>query len=308
MMYGLESDVLNGLKETTGVAEIFPGIAGDNYLSGLAISEIKSNYSRCINLMNPYGMKVYSILEDIFYAEKNNDVKDMVDMHPVLKVYFQLKHSALQAADGRVNQLVFFYGDDDGKSSYASFLTNFSDASTWSIEKNNNWITVKSKKLYPVTIYANIPHTEPGEDIKAQDSLLAFLVDERIEYQILIHRGHSYHLPTTLKYVTPAVQLAILGSCGGYKSIFQLLEKNPEIQVISTKQVGSKFVNEPLLKLINEQLLNKKDLDWPLIWSRLNIQFKNNKQLYDYFQEYIPAYKNIALLVAALFAKEGIYG
>ena len=35
-------------------------------------------------------------------------------------------------------------------------------------------------------------------------------------------------------------------------------------------------------------------------------QFKPNKQLYDYFKEYVPPYKNIALLVTSLYNKAGI--
>jgi hypothetical protein len=108
-------------------------------------------------------------------------------------------------------------------------------------------------------------------------------------------------LANSIKSVNEATRLAILGSCGGYREIFQVLENSLAAQVISTKQVGSKQVNEPLLKLINDRLLNKKDLDWAEIWGQLDKQLKSNKLAYDYFQEYVPPYKNIALLVATLY-------
>ena len=49
------------------------------------------------------------------------------------------------------------------------------------------------------------------------------------------------------------------------------------------------------------KLLNKQDLVWSDIWAALDKQLKGNKLAYDYFQEYVPPYKNIALLVATLY-------
>ena len=79
------------------------------------------------------------------------------------------------------------------------------------------------------------------------------------------------------------------------------MDKSPAAQVISTKQIGSQKVNEPIIKIINDKLLNKKDLDWADIWNQVDNQLKSNKLAYDYFQEYVPPYKNIALLVATLY-------
>ena len=181
-------------------------------------------------------------------------------------------------------------------------MNNFSDGSQWSIEKTANWVTIKSKKLYPLAIYANSPlNNDEGLDVKAQLALIEYLKSNKITPHIIIHRGHSYHLSNSIKYVTEATRLAILGSCGGYKEIFDLLENSPAAQVISTKQIGSQQVNEPLIKLINDKLLNQKDLDWNDIWSQLDKQLKSQKLAYDYFREYVPPFKNIALLVATLY-------
>lgn len=307
MMNGLESNVVTGLEETINVAETFPGIVHDDYLSALTILEIKNNYTRCKNIPDPFGMKVYSLLEEIYHAVKNDDLINIDQLNPALKVYFKLKHSSLSTGKASINQLVLFYGDEDGRSSYASFLSNFTDGSTWSIEKNSLWVTIRSKNHFPISIYANLPLTDEGEaDIKAQDSLINYLSGRQIESNILIHRGHSYHLPNSINHVTSSVRLAILGSCGGYSEIFELLKKSPEVQIISSKQVGSKLVNEPLLKLLNDQLLQEKDLVWADIWKQLDRQFEDNKQIFDYFKEYVPPYKNISLLVAALFTQAGI--
>ena len=307
LMLGLEEHDNTGTEETINVAETFPGIVKDDNLFTLTYQEIKNNYARCQSIPNPYGMKVYTILTEIFNAVKSDEWNSKKDLPPALAVYFKIPHSALVEKNGKITQLVLFYGDEDGKSSFSSFLSNFSDASLWSIEKNQSWVTIKSKKLFPVEVYANLPlNNDEDLDTKAQKSLIAFLKKEQIEPHILIHRGHSYHLGSSINYVTPATRLAVLGSCGGYREIFDLLAKSSKAQVISTKQIGSMQVNEPVLKLINEKLLNGKDLDWAELWVQLDKQFKSNKQVYDYFQEYVPPYKNIALLVATLFDQSGI--
>jgi len=309
MMNNLEANISNGLEETISIAETFPGIINDPYLASLITREINNNYTRCRNIPNAYGMKIYLLLEDIYVAVKNSDVTDgsAARLNPALATYFKIKHNSLYADKGTINQLVLFYGDEDGRSSYASFMSNFSDASKWTIEKNKLWTNIRSKSRYPVSIYANLPLSEDNsEDVKAQKELVNYLSGQRIESHIIIHRGHSYHLPNSLNYVTPSVKLAILGSCGGYNEIFDLLKKSPEAQVISTKQVGSKLVNEPLLKLLNEDMLNQKDLDWAVIWKQLGTQLKGNKTSYEYFQEYVPPYKNISLLTSALYAQSGI--
>src|SRR6185369_7729394 len=130
-------------------------------------------------------------------------------------------------------------------------------------EKNASWVTIKSKKGAPITVYANLPlSNEDGLDIKAQEALAAYMKEQGVTPHILIHRGHSYHLLNSIKYATPDTKLAILGSCGGYKEIFEILNRSKDVQVISTKQIGSMQVNEPILKLMNERLLAQKDIDW----------------------------------------------
>jgi hypothetical protein len=307
VMNGLEERSSDGLEQTINIAETFPGIVTDNGLFAITTKEIKSNITRCRIKLNPYGIKVYQILLDILNVVKNEKEDNRTAIPKDLQAYFKIPHLALREKNGNITQEVLFYGDDDGKSSFSSFLTNFSDAEKWSIEKNEFWATIRSRKSYPVVIYANLPlGDDDGRDTHAQDTLNNFLAKEGILPHILIHRGHSYHLPTTINHVTPESKLTILGSCGGYHEIFEIIEKCKDAQIISTKQIGSLQVNEPILKAINERLINEKDLDWSEIWNSLDKQFKPKQIAYDYFQEYVPPYKNISLLVAALYTQQGM--
>jgi len=307
LMAGLEKYEDLSLKETINVAETFPGIVQDRYLDSLTTEAIKQNYERCDNLPNTFGMDIYTVLSDIYAVVRKSAYNHLKKTIPELDVYFKVQHSSLSDESGRINQMALFYGDEDGKSSYASFMTSFTDPKKWVVEKKEKWICIRSKTGYPVTLYANLPLTEDNdEDKAAQEALFNYLESEQIKPAILIHRGHSYHLANSLKYVIPETRLAILGSCGGYNEIYGLLQKSPGAQVISSKQVGSRIVNEPIIKLMNNLLLAQKDLDWTAMWKVLQGEFKSNKQAYDYFVEYVPPYKNISLLVAALFTQRGM--
>lgn len=302
MLQGLENSDKYDIGEIINAAEAFPGIVSDEGLAQLTLNEINSNYTRWTAAANKNGIRVYSVLTDLFNLVKGNETGVMSEIPQAAAPYYRVSHNSLRGKDGRINQVVVFFGDEDGKSSYASFLSNYSDASQWTIEKNSNWVKISSKKLYPMSIYANLPlDNDLGKDLLAQDSLLRYLKRNQVEPHVLILRGHSYHLINSFKFFSPSIRLAILGSCGGYREITEILRYSPHVQVISTKQIGSKQVNEPMLKYINTMLLNEKELAWSTMWDQLESQFVSKKQAYEYFREYIPPYKNIPLLVTALF-------
>src|SRR5207344_193380 len=161
------------------------------------------------------------------------------------------------------------------------------DASKWKIARNENWISIRSVSDQPVVIYANLPLDAKKElDLKAQDSLFVFLEQESIEPVVLVHRGHSYHLDNTLKRLTPSVRLAILGSCGGANSAISIASINPDAQLIVSKKTGSRSINDPVINVINETLLNKEDLFWPIIWEKLSARFSNDEFTRNLFSEY----------------------
>jgi hypothetical protein len=238
-------------------------------------------------------------------AVKASETGEKKNVDERLSAYLRLPFKSLQDQNGHVNELVLFYGDEDGISSYQSFLTSFTDTELWKIEKNASWITISSKKLNPVNIYANLPLSNDEElDKKAQDTLVKFLRQQAIHPHVIIHRGHSYHLQGSVQHIDSAVFLAILGSCGGYNEIFEVQRRSHEAQVISTKQVGSKMVNEPMIRMINDYFLHQKDIVWTELWEQLDKSFKNNAKAKTLFQDYVPPNKNIGLQVARIYNEE----
>jgi hypothetical protein len=299
-IYGIETDINSGLEKAMDIADSFTGLDAAPGISEMIQKELQANLDRCRSARLYFGIRLYSILLQVFDLVQQKD--SFNKLQASLGNYEILERNALQNKNGEIIELVLFYGDVDGVSSFNNFQKLFTDAGKWKISKNENWITIRSLSDQPIIIYANIPlDTKEEKDIKAQDSLIIFLQQESVEPVVLIHRGHSYHLDNTLKRLTPSVRLAILGSCGGSNSAISIATINPDAQIIVSKKTGSKSINDPIIDVINETLLDKKDLSWPEIWEKLGTRFKKDEFTLNLFNEYIPPGKNVSLFVLKLF-------
>ena len=297
---GIESDTNSGLARAMDIADSFTGLDSAIVISEMIRQELHANLNRCQSGKLYFGVRLYSILLQVFdlVKQKNSFNK----LWATLGNYEMLERKALQNKNGEIIQLVLFYGDDDGLASFNNFQKLFADTSKWRMAKNENWITIRSRTDQPIIIYANMPlDAKEGMDLRAQDSLFIFLQQQSIEPVVLIHRGHSYHVDKTLKRLTPSVRLAILGSCGGSNSAISIASINPDAQLIVSKKTGSKSINDPIIDVINGTLLNKEDISWPGIWEKLATRFSKDEFTRNLFNEYIPPGKNVSLFVLKLF-------
>ena len=297
---GIENDTNSGLEKAMDIADSFTGLDSAFVIRDMIQKELQSNLSRCQNDQLYFGIRIYGILLQVFDLVKQKN--SLNKLWTTLGNYDMLERKTLQNKNGEIVQVVLFYGDDDGIGSFNNFQKMFTDTNKWKISRNENWATIRSVSDQPIVIYANLPLDAKEElDLKAQDSLFIFLKQESIEPVVLIHRGHSYHLDNTLKRLTPSVRLAILGSCGGSNSAISIASINPDAQLIVSKKTGSKSVNDPVINVINETLLNKEDLLWPIIWEKLSARFSKDEFTRNLFTEYIPPGKNVSLFVLKLF-------
>jgi hypothetical protein len=297
---GVESDTNTGLEKAMDIADSFTGLDSAIAISEMIHKELQSNLNRCQSGQLYFGERLYGILLQVFDLIKQKN--SLNKLWATLGNYEMLERKALQNKNGEIIQVVLFYGDDDGVSSFNNFQNLFTDTSKWQISRNANWITIHSLSNQPIIIYANMPLDGKEErDLKAQDSLFIFLKQQSIEPAVLVHRGHSYHLGNTLKRLTLSVKLAILGSCGGSNSAISIATINPDAQIIVSKKTGSKSINDPIINVINETLLNKENLLWPAIWEKLAAQFSKDEFTLNLFNEYIPPGKNVSLFVLKLF-------
>jgi hypothetical protein len=291
------SDEDEAVANATDVADAFISLSKDPLFNSYVKQELEDGLKNSKRNDRYQSQRLYSILKRVYDLTTDDQSANNLSAN-----YKRLSFSSLKDKNGTISELVLFYGDEDGKSSYNSFMNLFKDKSQWDVNVNDSWATISSLQGQPIKIYANLPlKTEDEKDLVAQEELADYLKQQSIEPSILIHRGHSYHLPNTLKYLNTSVKLAILGSCGGYKNMKKIMELNPDVHIIASKQVGSMAVNDPLLRHLNNELLESKSLDWVDFWNELNETFKNDANVSKLFEEYIPPYKNVSSYVIRLY-------
>ncbi len=297
---GIEKDPATGLEKAMDIGDSFAGLDSSTQFIDLVERELKYNLNRSKTNQHFLGMRLYSILLQVFDLVKQGE--GFKKLWSVLGNYEQLEWDALKNSKGEIDQLVLFYGDEDGISSFNNFMKTYNDSKKWKIIRTPNWVSIQAVSQSPVNIYANIPLNPKEElDLRAQDSLIAYLRNQGSVPTILVHRGHSYHLDKTLKRLSPSIRLAVLGSCGSYNKGISIASINPDVQVIGSRKTGAKSINDPIIETINENLLNSQDLYWPEIWKKLRTRFAKDESTLALFNEYFPPHESLSLFVLKLF-------
>lgn len=294
-----------GLEEAVDVADSYSSIMDkDPALARFILDEVKWNYERNVANNNKRGIVIYNLLKVLFESADTASRTDLSRQLGIASVYKQ-DYESLADEQGRIIQQVFFYGDEDrdGQLSYESFMSMFRGRSEWKVQTNEHWATITSAKGKSVWIFANRPLLgDDDPDARAQARLNDYLIEKDLKPTIVIHRGHSYHLPYTLKQLAPSAKIVVLGSCGGYNNLNEVLTICEDAQIISSKQIGTKAVNEPILQAINNTLVAGRDIDWITIWRNLSSRFTNNASR-EKFDDYIPPYKNLGAIFIRAYRK-----
>ncbi len=292
------------LEDAVDVADSYGSITNPELQKSM-LENVKNNEQRCIKENNEHGRKIYNLLKMIFLSadDKNGvDLSKEIGIPPVYTVSYQY----LADDTGRIIEQVFFYGDKDGKESFNSYLTSF-PKNEWQVTQKNEWIEIKSLKGKPIWIYANRPlDNETDKDADAQKDLIDYMDGIGVKPAIVIHRGHSYHLPYTIQQLPENAKIIMLGSCGGYKNLKQILSYAPEAHIISTKQTGAKNVNKPIIEALDNTLRSGNNIDWREMWSGLENTFsKAPRELRETFEDYIPPQKNLGALFIKAYSRSG---
>ncbi len=288
-------------EEAVDVADSYSSIFEKNPdLAQFVLNEVKWNYKRNMVNNDKRGTIIYNLLETLF---ESADTTNKVDLSAKLGIppVYTINYDSLVDDSGRVVQQVFFYGDEDkdGQRSYADFMALFQKKSEWKITENptKEWVTITSVKGKPILIFANKPlYGEDDPDDKAQHHLDDYLFDNKLKPTIYIHRGHSYHVRYTLKQIEASAKIVLLGSCGGYNNLSEVLTISSDAHIISSKQVGTKTVNEPIVQAIDNSLLEGKNIDWINMWKDLGTRFQKDPVAKERFDDYIPPYKNLGVI------------
>ena len=292
------------LEDAVDVADSYGSITNPELQKSM-LQNVEANEQRCIKDNNEHGKKIYYLLKMIFLSadEKNGiDLSKEIGIPPV----YTVSYNYLADDSGRIIEQVFFYGDKDGKMSYNSYLTSFPHKD-WQITQKKEWTEIKSIKGKPVWIFANLPlDNATDKDANAQKDLIDYLDDLGLMPSIVIHRGHSYHLPYTIQQLPENAKIIMLGSCGGYQNLKKILKEAPEANIISTKQTGAMDVNKPIIDALDNTLRNGDNIDWRKMWGGLTNYFsKAPRELRETFEDYIPPQKNLGALFIKAYSRGG---
>ncbi|HEY6900421.1 MAG TPA: hypothetical protein VI233_07255 [Puia sp.] len=297
-------------EQAVDVADSYSSIVEKNpTLARFILDEVKWNYDKNVADGNKKGTVIYSLLQTLF---ESADTTKKIDLSAKLGIppVYTVDHSSLTDDSGRVIQQVFFYGDKDkdGQNSYADFMSLFRPKKNakpeWKITENPQWTTITSIRGKPVMIFANKPLLgEDDPDAKAQKALGDYLYDRHLKPTIVIHRGHSYHVKYTIEQMAPTARIVVLGSCGGYNNLSEVLKISEDAHIISSKQVGTKTVNEPILQAMNNTLIAGKNIEWLPMWRDLDASFKKDPVAKERFDDYIPPYKNLGAIFIKSYRK-----
>ena len=293
---GLEKS--STLEDAVDVADSYAGI-NDKAMNDLILNQVQYNLQQAKRSGNKKAADIYTILNTLFLSMDSSNHIDVSATLGIPPVYFMPNKTMLDDS-GRIIIQQFFYGDKDGKGIFNSFLNSFSNAN-WRITYAPKWAVVSSTKGVPVKIYSNKPLDEEKDlDADAQEALNQYLYDNDLNPSMVIHRGHSYYLRSTLDQLAESSQLVLLGSCGGYQSLNQVLQTCPTAQIISSRQTGSGTINGPMINIIVEQLRQGKDLNWPVLWKTIGKVVSHK----EYFDDYVPPYKNLGAVFIMAYKKE----
>jgi hypothetical protein len=292
-------DRSGSLEDAVDVANSYASIE-DSLLRKLILNQVQLNLQQAKRTANKKATDIYNILYKLFLSL---DAPDKIDIAATLGIppaFFMPLKNLQDTASGKIVVQQFFYGDKDGQTVFNGFIGSVSNAN-WKITSNDQWITVSSTKGTPVVIYANKPLDETKNlDAEAQSKLDQYLFDNNINPSIIIHRGHSYWLPSTIDQLVPSAKVVLLGSCGAYQSLDQILKICPTAQIVASKQTGSGLVNHPMIYTILETLRQGKDLNWPQLWAGLSKTLGKN----ELFDDYVPPHKNLGALFLMAYAKK----
>ncbi len=187
---------------------------------------------------------------------------------------------------------IYFYDDDDGAVSFKDFVKTFED-SLWLIEDHKLYVKIISLNRKFVDIYANKPKAE----YEGQAYLENYFDSLDIVPDVLVHRGHSYYAYKTIEKTKPETKIFVLGSCGGYHNLSNIIDKSPEVSIISSKQIGVHMVNNPILRALADNIASGKDINWQQLWDKIDRRLKGSiPEIYDKWLDYIPPHKNLGAI------------
>ena len=296
-------DKTGNLEDAVDVADAYSSIS-DKQLQRTVLSYVIENEEKSKEENNERGEVIYGLLKSIFLSADTTNKIDLTSALGIPSIY-EVANKDMRDESGKIIQQVFWYGDEDGKTYFPGFINSFSPKE-WKITPKKEWYEINSLKGN-VWIYANRPlDNDANLDDSAQIHLNKYLDDNNLHPAVVVHRGHSYWLPRTIRRMQGDAKIVVLGSCGGYKNLNDIIDSNPDAHIVSTKEIGAGEINRPILNYLNQSFESGATLSWKAMWASLTKLFSAdpNKALRESWDDYIPPYKNLGAIFIKAYNKK----
>lgn len=288
-------DNTGNLEDAVDVADSYSSI-NDPVLQSTILGYVIENEKKALQSNNSRGKTIYSLLKSIFLSADSTNKIDLTSVLGIPSIY-EIENKDIRDDSGRIVQQVYWYGDDDGKKFFPAFISSFSPKE-WIISPGKEWYEIRSRKGN-VWVFANRPlDNDANLDDSAQVHLNNYLAENNMLPSVVVHRGHSYWLPRTIKRMAGNARIVVLGSCGGYKNLNDIIDVNPDAHIISTKEIGTGDINRPILNYLNQTFESGNKLVWKTMWASLTRLFANDpsRAVRESWEDYIPPYKNLGAI------------
>ena len=287
-------DNTGNLEDAIDVADSYSSITDKKLLNSI-LSYVVKNEKDCIAKNNTRGKTIYGLLKTIFLSADPDNKIDLTNVLGIPSIY-EIENKDMRDDSGRIIQQVYWYGDKDGKTFFPQFINSFSSRE-WIITPKSEWYDIRSRKGN-VYIFANRPlDNDANLDDSAQVHLNEYLYKNDMVPSVVVHRGHSYWLPRTIKRMGGDAKIVVLGSCGGFKNLNAIIDENPDANIISTKEIGAGDINRPILNYLNQTFESGSKLVWKDMWTNLTKQFSTESStIRDSWDDYVPPYKNLGAI------------
>jgi hypothetical protein len=284
------------LADAIGLAEMIAGTNSAELLHRMALI-VPAESARCVSAGDKRGELLYGLIAARL-IQANAQAPGLTETGggylAALASSDELDMAALFGPANRCIERHFFWDDDDGMESFASFRAAYAHDPAWAFEDHGVYVhlTGLGAAGRTIEIFANVPidahlpanRARENESMIRQQAITAALAERGLTAPILVHRGHSFHVEKTLTFVDPSARLVILGSCRGAEEIRQVLQLSHQSQVIATRGVGATGINDVLLKSLNDRLLNAgTSLAWSDFWRQEQTKFGRSALFQRYF-------------------------
>jgi len=294
------------IENAITLAEITTNIKDNTLLNFLENKIIEIfNETQDLTVKNIFGLLFSNLIDQRSQNLTNKQFFNTFDKEKYeLPVIDRVPSSEIFDSEGRNTQQYFFYNDADGRTSFENFLKKYQIDSRWEIYDRNSFVIIHAKNpetSKQILIYANKPEfdgiTDKNKnaikDIKADMEIF----DPPLTPAITVHRGHFFHAWKTIQYLSLTAKIVLFGSCESYFNFANVLFKSPDADIISTTGEGTRFINDPFFKIINDEILAGKDIVWKDVWEKAaaaESSHKRYEQLKDdpRFQYYVRPDEN----------------